>query len=99
MPKRASLHDEQEVEAYDSNPIGAGPGKVVKHVPLQTITFERFDDFFYQPYNGFPTDKRYKFMELELHQVPEEATRAAALQAGEGDIARVSLATRDQVEA
>ena len=43
--------------------------------------------------------KRYKFTELELRQVPEEATRAAALQSGEADIARVSLATRDQVEA
>jgi peptide/nickel transport system substrate-binding protein len=99
LPKRASLHDEQEVEAYETNPIGAGPGKVVKHVPLQTITFERFDDYFYQPANGFPTDKRYKFAELELQQVPEEATRAAALQAGEGDIAALSLATRKQVEA
>jgi ABC-type transport system substrate-binding protein len=99
MPRRPSLHNEQELEAYESNPIGAGPAKLVKHVPLESITFERFDDFFYQPENGFPTDKRYKFTELELRQVPEEATRAAALQAGEADIARVSLATRDQVEA
>jgi peptide/nickel transport system substrate-binding protein len=99
MPKRANLHDVQELEAYESNPIGAGPGKVVKHVPLDLITFERFEDFYYQPENGFPTDKRYKFTELELRQVPEEATRASALQAGEADIARVSLATRDQVEA
>jgi peptide/nickel transport system substrate-binding protein len=99
LPKRASLHDEQDLQAYNLNPIGAGPGKVVKHVPLQTITFERFDDYFYQPANGFPTDKRYKFAELELQQVPEEATRAAALQAGEGDIAALSLATRKQVEA
>jgi peptide/nickel transport system substrate-binding protein len=98
LPKRASLHDEMEVEAYNQNPIGAGPAKVVNHVPLESITFERFDDFYYQPDNGFPTDKRYKFMELELRQVPEEATRAAALQAGEGDIAALSLATRKQVE-
>jgi peptide/nickel transport system substrate-binding protein len=98
MPKRANLHTEQDMEAYDSNPIGAGPGKVVDHIPLQSITFERFEDFYYQPENGFPTDKRYKFTELELHQIPEEATRAAAMQAGEADIARVSLATRQQVE-
>jgi ABC-type transport system substrate-binding protein len=65
---------------------------------LESITFERFEDFYYQPDNGFPTDKRYKFAELELQQVPEEATRAAAMRAGEADIARVSLATRDQIE-
>ncbi|HZC00921.1 MAG TPA: ABC transporter substrate-binding protein, partial [Gammaproteobacteria bacterium] len=98
MPKRANLHTQQDMEADDSNPIGAGPGKVVDHIPLQSIKFERFEDFYYQPENGFPTDKRYKFTELELHQIPEEATRAAAMQAGEADIARVSLATRQQVE-
>jgi ABC-type transport system substrate-binding protein len=99
MPRRARLHDEKDVGAYESKPIGAGPGKLVKHIKLQTITFERFDDYYHQPKNGFPTDKRYKFTQLELHQIPEEATRAAALRAGEGDIAAVSLATRKQIEA
>jgi ABC-type transport system substrate-binding protein len=99
LPKRAKLHDLTDVEAYEKNPIGAGPGKVVKHVKLQSITFERFDDFYFQPALGFATDKRFKFKTLELVQIPEEATRAAAIRAGEGDIAAVSLATRKQIEA
>ncbi len=98
LPKRAVLHDEKDVEAFEAKPIGAGPGKVVKHLKLQSVTFERFDGFFYQPANGFPVDKRYKFKELELVQIPEEATRAAAIRTGEGDIAAISLATRKQVE-
>jgi len=98
LPKRASLHDEKDVTDFEAKPIGAGPGKVVKHVKLQSITFERFDGHFYQPANGFPVDKRYKFKELELVQIPEEATRAAAIRTGEGDIAAISLATRKQVE-
>ncbi|HEU0022255.1 MAG TPA: ABC transporter substrate-binding protein [Dehalococcoidia bacterium] len=98
MPQRAHLNDEQELEAYENQPVGAGPLKVVKHVPLELVAFERHDDFYYQPANGFPTDKRVQFRQLDLRMVPEEATRAAALQTGEADIARVSLSNRQQVE-
>ena len=98
LPKREKLHDPAEVEAYDRNPIGAGPVKLVKHIPLETIFFERHDDFYYQPANGFRTDKRLKFRDLELRLVPDESTRAAALRAGEADIGRVSPSTQSQVE-
>lgn len=98
MPARASLHDVAAADAYEANPIGSGPGKLVEHVQLESFLFERFDDFYYQPANGFPTDKRYQFTELELELVPEESTRAAALQAGEADIGQVSLGQRSQVE-
>jgi peptide/nickel transport system substrate-binding protein len=99
MPKRSTLHNEQEAAAYDANPIGAGIIKLLDHVPADSMTFERFDDYYHQPENGFPDDKRLNFTELHLVLTPEEATRVAALRAGEADLGRVSLTTREQVEA
>jgi len=99
LPKRAALHDLQEEAAYDRNPVGAGHMKLVKHVPAAVMTFERFADYYQQPKYGFSTDKRVKFTLMDLRLVPEEATRVAALRAGDADIAPVSLATRKQVEA
>jgi peptide/nickel transport system substrate-binding protein len=63
------------------------------------MSFERFEDYYYQPANGFPEDKRVNFQSLDLHLAPEEATRVAALRAGEADIVPASLATKEQVEA
>ena len=99
LPKRATLHDLQEEAAYDRKPIGAGIVRLVKHIPVSQMTFERFADYYYQPKNGFPTDKRVNFTVLDFRLIPEEATRAAALRAGDGDIAAVSLGARKQVEA
>jgi peptide/nickel transport system substrate-binding protein len=99
LPKRATLHDLQEEEAYERNPISAGMMRLVKHVTADSMTFERFEDYYHQPENGFPTDKRVKFTVLDLRLVPEEATRVAALRAGDADIGPVSLASRQQVEA
>jgi len=99
MPKRATLRDEAEELAYDSNPIGAGFMRLTNHVPASVMSFERFDDFYYQPKNGFPEDKRVNFQTLEMFLVPEESIRVAALRAAEADIAPVSLASRKQVEA
>ena len=98
-PKRATLHDVPEEAAYDRNPIGAGLMKLVKHVPADSMTMERFGDYYYQPKNGLPADTRPQFTTLDLRLVPEEATRIAALRAGEADIAPVSLGARKQVEA
>ncbi len=99
MPRRAKLFDPEQERAYDKNPIGAGPMKLVKHVTASVMKFERFDDFYSQPKNGFPEDKRVNFQSLDLALVPEEATRVAALRAGEADIVPASLATKKQVEA
>ncbi|HZA23283.1 MAG TPA: ABC transporter substrate-binding protein [Dehalococcoidia bacterium] len=99
LPKRATLHDVQEEEAYDRNPIGAGHMKLVNHVPAEVMTFERFADYYQQPKYGFPIDKRVNFTLMDLRLVPEESTRVAALRAGEADIAPVSLGARKQVEA
>jgi ABC-type transport system substrate-binding protein len=49
MPGRATLHDADEELAYDRNPIGAGFMRLVNHVPAYSMSFERFDDFYYQP--------------------------------------------------
>ena len=99
MPKRAKLHDTEQEAAYDRKPIGAGFMKLVGHTPAEVMRFERFDDFYYQPDNGFPEDKRVKFQSLDLFVVKEEATRVAALRSGDVDIAPASLASKKQVEA
>ena len=98
LPKRDKLYDEKDGEAYDRNPIGAGPMRLVNHVQASSMSFERFDDYYYQPKNGLPSDKRMKFMSLDLRAVPEEATRVAALAAGDGDIGLVSVGARTQLE-
>jgi peptide/nickel transport system substrate-binding protein len=99
MPKRATFHDSEEARAYDNNPIGAGPMRLVEHIPASVMKFERFDDFYYQLENGLPEDRRVNFQSLDLFLVPEEATRVAAVRAGEADIVPASLSTRKQVEA
>ena len=98
MPERAKLHDAELDAAYDDNPIGAGPLTLIERVPSSVMKFERFDDFYYQPDNGFPQDKRVNFQSLDLFMVPEEATRVAALRAEEVDIAPASLPSRKQIE-
>jgi peptide/nickel transport system substrate-binding protein len=99
LPKRATLHNEAEEMAYDQNPIGAGPLRLTEHVPAEVMEFERFDDFYYQPKNGLPEDRRVNIQEWALRLVPEESTRVATIRAGEADIAPASLATKEQVEA
>ena len=99
MPERDGLYDESAAEAYDLAPIGAGPMSLTEHVRASVMKFERFDDFYYQPANGFPEDKRVNFRSLDLHLVPEEATRVAALRAKDADIVPASLAVKGQVEA
>jgi peptide/nickel transport system substrate-binding protein len=86
------LHDAALMEAYDRNPVAAGPLKLTKHVAEELMAFERFDSY----YDG---ERRVPVRSLDLRKVPEEATRAAALRAGEADIAPISVATRKQVEA
>jgi peptide/nickel transport system substrate-binding protein len=99
LPKRDTLHNEAEEVAYDQNPIGAGPLKLTRHIQAEVMEFERFDDFYYQPENGLPEDRRVKVKSWALRLIPEEATRVAAIRAGEADIAPASLATKEQVEA
>jgi peptide/nickel transport system substrate-binding protein len=99
LPKRAKLHDPEVEAAYDKNPIGAGFMRLTKHVPAIKMEFQRFDDYYYQPKYGFPEDNRVNFQSLDLFLVLEEATRVAAVRAGEADLVPVSLASKQQVEA
>ena len=99
MPKRAKIHDEAAEQAYDQNPIGAGFMRLEKHVAAYVNKFERFDDFYYRPDNGFPEDKRVNFQSLDMFLVPDEAIRVAAMRAGEADIAPVNVGAKEQVEA
>ena len=98
IPAREALRDEVMEAAYDKSPIGTGPLEFVRHVPAEVIEWERFGDYYFNPDNGFYEDRRVNFTSLDLRAVPEEATRVAAMRAGEADIAPVSLAAREQVE-
>ena len=99
LPKRDQLHDEAAALAYDKNPIGSGLIKLVEHLPGEAMIFERFDDYYHQPANGFSNDKRLNFRTMDFRVAKEEATRIAAIRAGQADIGRVSLGGRDQIEA
>ena len=99
MPKRAEVHNLDVEAAYDENPIATGFMSLASHTPASVMRFERFDDFYYQPKNGLPEDKRVSFQSLDMFLVPEEATRVAALRAGEADIVPVGLQSKKQVEA
>jgi peptide/nickel transport system substrate-binding protein len=92
------LHDEEVEAAYDRNPIGAGPFTLANHVASERMTFERFDDHYWQPANGFEEDRRPGFQTFELVLVPEVSTRVAALRAGDADIAPINLGSKEQVE-
>jgi len=63
------------------------------------MELERFDDYYFQPKNGLYEDRRPKFDVLRLEPVPEEATRIAAIRAGEADIAAASLDAKSSIEA
>jgi peptide/nickel transport system substrate-binding protein len=99
MPARAKQQDSEVEVAYDKNPIAAGFMRVVSHTPAEVMRFERFGDFYFQPANGFPEDKRVNFQSLDMFLVPEESTRVASVRSGQADIAPVNLAAREQIEA
>jgi len=99
LPKRKVQHDKAAVEAYSKDPNGSGPMKLVRHIPWEVMEFERFGDYYYQPGNGLPEDRRMQFTTLDLRLVPEESTRVAAIRAGEADIAPASLSAKKQIEA
>ena len=99
FPKQAKIHDEALEAAYEKNPIGAGPFKLLRRESGAVMEFERFEDYYYQPKNGLPEDRRPKFSFFDLRLVPEEATRVAAIRAGDADIGPVSIGARKQLEA
>ena len=65
-------------DAFKSAPVGAGPYKVVSFKPGVELVLEAFDGY----WRKAPVVKR-----LVMRSMPEETTRAAALKAGEVDVA------------
>jgi peptide/nickel transport system substrate-binding protein len=65
-------------DGFKAAPVGAGPYKVVSFKPGVELVLEAFDGY----WRKVPSVKR-----LVMRSMPEEATRAAALRAGEVDIA------------
>lgn len=86
------VYDQDRAVAYDQKPIGAGPLKVIKIIQDEKMAFERFDDY-------YDENRRINVANVDLFRVPDEATRAAALEAGDADIAPISLDTKGRVEA
>ena len=85
-------------DAYNDEPIGAGAFKVVEFKRSEKMILERFDDYYYQPANGFAEDRRPNFKTIDLRLVPESATRASAMEAGQADIIEANLEVRNQIE-
>ena len=87
MPERLALTDPgQQVREI----IGSGPFRFVagERVPGSRAVYERFDGYVPRP-DGQPEGttgpKRAYFERIEWHTIPDPATAAAALQAGEVD--------------
>ena len=70
----AKYHREVGNDGFDARPIGVGPYKAKELIPGQSLTFERNELFWGEP---------GKFREVVFRAIPEEATRLAALEAGE----------------
>lgn len=84
--------DADRAAAYDQNPIGAGPLKAIRIVSDEVMEFERFDQY-------YDDERSIKVANVDLFKVPDLATRAAALEAGDADIAPISLDTSERVNA
>ena len=78
---------------YEDNPIGVGAMTVNKDDSIleQKYAFDRFDDFFWHPGNGYDEDRRVSFDSLTLEVVPESASREAALRAGDAQLIEANI--------
>ena len=86
---------------YEDNPIGIGAMTVNKDdsVLKQKYAFERFEDFFWHPGNGYDEDRRVSFDTLTLEVVEEPATRSAALRAGTAQLIEANINMVPGIEA
>ena len=78
---------------YEDNPIGIGAMTVNKgdSILKQKYSFEKFEDFFWHPGNGYDEDRRVGFDTLTLEVVPEPAARLAALRAGDAQLIEANI--------
>ena len=96
LPKK--YFEEVGLEGYNKNPVGAGAFSMETYKPREQMLMERFDDYYYQPDNGLPEDRRSEWQTLDRRLVPEVATRVAALQAGDADIIQANTTVANQIE-
>lgn len=83
---------------YEADPVGIGPFSIKSYDPGREIVFERFEDYYYQPKNGYPEDRRAKVDELILRLVADPATRLAALESGQADVIATDITQVSQIE-
>ena len=84
----------RRAEGFEANPgpATAGAYELVAHLHQEEQLYERFDDY-------FAKDKRpYPFKTISLRDVPELATRVAALRAQAADLIEADLTVVDQME-
>jgi ABC-type transport system substrate-binding protein len=78
-------------EGYETDPVGIGSMRVTDFVLEQKYSFERFDDFFWTPENGYDEDRRVTFDTLTIELVPEPAARLAALRSGDAQLIEANI--------
>lgn len=83
---------------YEANPVGIGPFSIASYEPGREIVFERFEDYYYQPKNGYPEDRRAKVDEVIIRLVEDPATRLSALEAGQADVITTDITQVSQIE-
>ena len=66
-------------DQFERNPVGTGPFKFVEWKPNETITIEKFDDYWEE---GLP-----KLKKIIFRSIPDNSARLNALMAGDIDLA------------
>ena len=80
-------------EGYEDDPIGIGSMMVNMDETIheQRYSFEKFDDFFWTPANGYEEDRSVTFDTLTMELVPEPAARLAALRSGDAQLIEANI--------
>ena len=84
-------------EGYEEDPIGIGAMRVTDSILKQKYSFERFEDFFWTPENGFDEDRRVTFDTLDLEVVPDGQARVAALRDGQAQLIEADIELQEQI--
>ena len=85
-------------EGYEDDPVGIGAMRVTDHILKQEYSFERFENFFWHPGNGYDEDRRVTFDTLDIKVVPEPAARLAALRSGDAQLIEANINMIEDIE-